>query len=129
MILRTDGNRPNISENAPRASEGIRARNDARCGYAAEKQISQGVKDSFTVDAREEILNAQEVARVLKCSRSMVYQLRDRGELQARYKLFEGERGWRWTRGDIQNYLDARTLPGFVPYDVPEKFVHVKIRA
>jgi excisionase family DNA binding protein len=73
------------------------------------------------------VLTAGDVARILKCSKSKVYQLREEGDLRARFKLFEGEKGWRWTREDVERYLNARMDPYFERFDRIEEFVPVKL--
>jgi excisionase family DNA binding protein len=57
-----------------------------------------------------DILTAREVARLLRISRAMVYRLRSQGRFIPRYKLFDGERGWRWSRMDVEAYLRSVTV-------------------
>jgi len=64
------------------------------------------------VDRGDEILNAQEVAIMLKMSRRMVYALHASGELVPSHQLPTASRvsarsreGWRWTRTEVENFL------------------------
>ncbi len=61
----------------------------------------------------DEILTAKEVSKILKCSVAAVYRLREQGRLPSRFKLFEGRKGFRWTRMDVEAYLAERMLPRF----------------
>lgn len=58
------------------------------------------------------LLDAQDVAEILRCSRSQVYALRSSGELPASVKLFRGDRGWRWTFADVGACIARHTLAG-----------------
>jgi excisionase family DNA binding protein len=57
-----------------------------------------------------DILTARDVAKLLKISRAMVYRLRSQGRCIPSYKLFDGERGWRWSRTDVEAYLRSVTV-------------------
>ncbi len=59
-----------------------------------------------------QLLDAQDVADILRCSRSQVYALRSSGEIPASVKIFRGERGWRWTPEDVQKCITHHTLAG-----------------
>jgi len=72
-----------------------------------------------------EVLTARDVAAILKCSRSKIYALQSRGELRPRFKIFDGEKGWRWHREDVQRFLSDHTMPGFEPVDIAPPFVRV----
>ena len=62
------------------------------------------------MDRSDEILTAQGVADILKVSRRKIYDLWTRGELTPRFKLFQKSReGWRWSRMDVDAYLDSCT--------------------
>ena len=69
-----------------------------------------------------DLLTAQDVARMLKCSRAAVYRLHQRGQLIARWKLFDGERGWRWSLPDVEVYLVAHSVVSST-VNLPEKVV------
>jgi excisionase family DNA binding protein len=78
----------------------------------------------FHLTAGKEILTAKEVASLLKCSVAMVYRLRESGELPESYKLFGGEKGFRWERAEVSRYLESKRTtisltqlapPGFRP--------------
>jgi hypothetical protein len=56
--------------------------------------------------AAPELLTAVEVGSMLKCSRSMVYKLQSQGNLLPRYKIFDGEKGWRWSRVDVLAFIN-----------------------
>lgn len=56
------------------------------------------------------LLDAQDVADILRCSRSQVYALRSSGDLPASVKIFRGERGWRWTLEDVRKCIAQHTL-------------------
>ena len=79
-------------------------------------------------NADEILLTAFQVAQMLQISRSMVYKLRSRGELLPRYKIFDGPKGWRWTHGDIEEFLKPRTLPPFNRADKPPAFIPVILK-
>jgi predicted DNA-binding transcriptional regulator AlpA len=73
-----------------------------------------------------EVLTAVEVGRLLKCSRSQVYKLRRSGLLPPPIQLFPGERGARWLRQDVVEFiLQARTLAAA---PAPRPFKPVDIR-
>lgn len=81
------------------------------------------------IDTRE-ILSAKEVAQILKCSVSFVYQQRKRGGLAPRFKFGEGRKGWRWLRGDVDTFIKGHEIPGgledismpnFVPVDLTRR--------
>lgn len=76
----------------------------------------------------DEILTALEVAKILKCSKSKVYELRANGDLRARFKIFEGEKGWRWTRQDVADYLDTRIDPYFVDFAATKPYVPINLK-
>ena len=57
-----------------------------------------------------EILTAKDVARILKISLSMVYRLKAQGFLPATYKLFEGEKGFRWIKATVDQYLSRKMI-------------------
>jgi predicted DNA-binding transcriptional regulator AlpA len=61
--------------------------------------------ESVIMEDPAEVLTAKEVAALLKCSRAQVYRLRLDGSLMPRYKIFKGEKGWRWARPDVAKYL------------------------
>lgn len=65
------------------------------------------------MERQEELLTAIEVARRLKCSRAMIYRLKDEGLLPASHKIFHGERGWRWTVAAVEQFIKSTrmTLP------------------
>ena len=95
--------------------------------------------ESFTlIQDAGEILTAAEVAALLKCSRAKVYQLHAEGALKATHKIFEGAKGWRWTREDVEQYLKTKQLPGShrhanvsqrQPRERTPRFVPVKLSA
>jgi len=78
----------------------------------------------------DELLTAKEVAGILKCSVSRVYELHTKDKaLLPRYKLFGGKKkGWRWSHQDVLGYVSACTLPGFEPKETPPPFVHVTLQ-
>ncbi len=55
------------------------------------------------------ILRPKEVAAILKISLPAVYRLRAMGQLPARYKFFEGEKGWRFDIEDVLQYVQRHT--------------------
>ena len=57
--------------------------------------------------AEGDILTAKDVARLMKISPAMVYRLHSEVKLLARYKVFDGKRGWRWNIHDVEAYLAA----------------------
>ena len=77
----------------------------------------------MSVDGSGEILTALEVAKLLKISRAMIYRLRAEGRLPARFKLFEGERGWRWTKTDVDAFLRSTMIPELEPIKRTERSI------
>jgi predicted DNA-binding transcriptional regulator AlpA len=81
------------------------------------------------LEGKEELLSAKEVALLLKCSPSMIYRLAHEGLLVPRFKIFPSQKGWRWTRGDVQEYVNRNAVdvlaheptPLFQPVYVREK--------
>jgi excisionase family DNA binding protein len=61
------------------------------------------------------VLTASEVAQMLGCSVASVYRLKDAGELPAAFKIFEGQKGWRWQREEVLRYLERKRLPRLTP--------------
>jgi excisionase family DNA binding protein len=74
----------------------------------------------------DEVLTASEVAHVLKCSKSQIYRLRFDGKLLPRYKLFEGQKGWRWTRADVDAYLNRCSSEPRERFDQAPPFLPVR---
>ena len=74
----------------------------------------------------DEILTAREVSRILKCSVAMVYRLREQGHLHAKFKLFDGGKGFRWTRMDVEAYVAEKMLRRFESDDNHEMFLPVR---
>jgi predicted DNA-binding transcriptional regulator AlpA len=77
-----------------------------------------------------EILSAKEVAKILKCSVSFVYQQRKSGGLAPRFKFGEGRKGWRWSRNDVDAFIKGHEIPGdsedismpdFIPVDLTRR--------
>lgn len=73
----------------------------------------------------DEILTAREVAKLLKCSMSKVYELNIPGQLPASYKIFDGEKGLRWLLSDVKAYLYEHQLPEREPAETNQPFVAV----
>lgn len=72
-----------------------------------------------------ELLTADDVRKLLKCSRSQVYKMRSAGLLPRPIQLFPGVRGARWIRKDIVDFiLKARSL---TDAPAPRAFVPVKL--
>lgn len=67
------------------------------------------------MEREEELLTAMEVARRLKCSRAMVYRLKDEGLLPPSHKIFRGDRGWRWTVAAVEEFI--RNVRMTIPED------------
>ncbi len=80
----------------------------------AKKARPKDKGQSLKVNRPDEILSAEEVAGLLKCSLSFVYRLRDGGKLAARYKIGDGQKGWRWKRADVESFITAHEIPGSV---------------
>ncbi len=59
-----------------------------------------------------EILTANEVAGILKCSVKTVYKLPKSVQLPTRYKLLEGDKGFRWSWDDIDFYMKQKQPRG-----------------
>jgi excisionase family DNA binding protein len=77
-----------------------------------------------------ELLTAREVAELLKCSRSQIYALRRRGVLPAPLQLFPGERGTRWLKQDIVEFILAvRGRLNETQHSAPRPFVPLKLAA
>ena len=74
----------------------------------------------------DEILTAKEVSKILKCSVAAVYRLREQGCIPAKFKLFEGRKGFRWTRMDVEAYLAQKMLPRFESDDNRAIFLPVR---
>jgi excisionase family DNA binding protein len=78
------------------------------------------------------VLDARDVSDRLRCSRSTVYELRQSGELPAAFKLFPGERGWRWSLADVERFLEGKRVkepPEQRPRrEAAPKFVPVEVR-
>lgn len=79
---------------------------------------------------KDEILTAREVAHILKCSVSFVYRQRNNGGLAPRFKFGEGQKGWRWSRGDVDSFIKGHEIPGgvedmsmpdFIPVDLTRR--------
>ena len=72
-----------------------------------------------------ELITAVEVARLLKCSRSQVYKMRSAGLLPRPIQIFPGERGTRWVRRDVVDFvLQARSS---IEIPLPRPFVPVEV--
>ena len=58
----------------------------------------------------------------------MVYKLRKAGSLPAQLKLFDGEKGYRWTQQAVDAFIQSRILLSELPEPVtaPGKFVAVR---
>ena len=52
-----------------------------------------------------ELLTAADVGRLLKCSRSQVYKMRKSSILPRPVQVFPGERGARWLRQDVLDFI------------------------
>jgi predicted DNA-binding transcriptional regulator AlpA len=73
-----------------------------------------------------EYLTMLEVAEILKCSRSQVYAMRRNGLLPPAIQLFDGERGWRWLRSDLFEWLRGRKL-ATDPQPRPGPYVPIRL--
>lgn len=58
----------------------------------------------------DELMTAYEVASLLKCSARHVYRLADNRALPPSHKIFDGPRGFRWTRSEVETYLRDRAV-------------------
>jgi excisionase family DNA binding protein len=72
-----------------------------------------------------EVLTAKEVASLLKCSRWTVYKLRDAGKIPAPFFLFDGARGERWLKSDIEQHV--LQLRADVSDSAPRPFVPIPL--
>ena len=73
-----------------------------------------------------DILTVGEVSKLLKVGRATVYRLRSEGILPARFKFFDGERGWRWSREDVEAFIASRTVATLIDR-IPKPFIPVSL--
>ena len=72
-----------------------------------------------------ELLTANEVARLLKCSRAQIYKLRSLGLPPRPVHIFPGVRGARWIRQDVLNFI--REIRQRTEEPAPRKFVPIRL--
>lgn len=65
------------------------------------------------------LMDAHDVAKVLRCDVSFVHRERRVGALQSSVKLGNGEKGWRYTEKDVQAYLADKLVKKFDLDDEP----------
>ena len=74
----------------------------------------------------DRLLTAKEVAKLLNCSRSTVYQLRQTGRLAPRFQIFPGQRGWRWSLLDVHGYIE-RCSVATLTIEAPQAYKPVEL--
>jgi len=81
-------------------------------------------------DASEnKLLTANEVAGILKCSVKTIDKLRLTMELPVRYKIFDGPKGLRWSREDVDAFIEKKEIimrRVAEARDIPRRFIPVE---